>query len=162
VLAVASRQLALSHVVRMPVKRPYSHTDGLDPRSGMITLGGLRSLADGSSIWSEPEFEHGHSGHTGQTRIKEQSVTAITVASNLKVYFDFHDWWIGYYKGESHHYVCVIPTFVIRWVRLCAVNRDAGVNAALKHRAARITITPCPELQPGRATAFCADTPTQT
>jgi len=33
------------------------------------------------------------------------------------VYFDFNDWWIGYYRGETHHYVCVIPTLVIRWKR---------------------------------------------
>jgi hypothetical protein len=35
----------------------------------------------------------------------------------MKVYFDFRDWWIGYYKGDSHHYVCLLPTLVIRWDR---------------------------------------------
>lgn len=35
----------------------------------------------------------------------------------MKVYFDFRDWWVGYYRGDSHHYVCVLPTLVIRWGR---------------------------------------------
>src|SRR5687768_7016873 len=30
-----------------------------------------------------------------------------------KVYFDFNDWWIGYYRGPNHHYVCLLPTVVI-------------------------------------------------
>ena len=38
-------------------------------------------------------------------------------ADHVKVYFDFNDWWIGYYRGDSHHYVCLIPTLVIRWNR---------------------------------------------
>jgi hypothetical protein len=35
----------------------------------------------------------------------------------MKVYFDFNDWWIGYYRGPNHHYVCPLPTVVIRWPR---------------------------------------------
>lgn len=35
----------------------------------------------------------------------------------MKVYFDFNDWWIGYYRGPNHHYVCPIPTVVLRWKR---------------------------------------------
>lgn len=27
------------------------------------------------------------------------------------------DWWIGYYRGDSHHYVCPLPCIVIRWAR---------------------------------------------
>lgn len=34
-----------------------------------------------------------------------------------RIYFDFDDWWIGYYRGPMHHYVCVLPTFVIAWPR---------------------------------------------
>lgn len=33
------------------------------------------------------------------------------------VYFDFRDWWVGYYRGPDHHYVIVIPTLVFRWKR---------------------------------------------
>jgi hypothetical protein len=31
-----------------------------------------------------------------------------------------HDWfpkWIGYYRGPNHHYVCPVPSVVIRWRR---------------------------------------------
>lgn len=35
----------------------------------------------------------------------------------LRVYRDRDDWWVGYYRGPSHHYVCLLPTFVIRWWR---------------------------------------------
>lgn len=35
----------------------------------------------------------------------------------MKVYFEPRDWWIGYYRGDSHHYVCPVPTLVIRWAR---------------------------------------------
>lgn len=33
------------------------------------------------------------------------------------IYRDPHDWWIGYYRGDSNHYVCLIPSVVIRWAR---------------------------------------------
>lgn len=35
----------------------------------------------------------------------------------VKVYIDRRDWWIGYYRGDTHHYVCPLPTLVIRWAR---------------------------------------------
>lgn len=35
----------------------------------------------------------------------------------MSVYFDFRDWWIGYYRGSRDHYVCLLPTLVIRWPR---------------------------------------------
>lgn len=35
----------------------------------------------------------------------------------MKVYIDTNDWWIGYYRGDTHHYVCPLPTVVIRWTR---------------------------------------------
>lgn len=35
----------------------------------------------------------------------------------MRIYIDTADWWIGWYRGPNHHYVCVIPTVVIRWVR---------------------------------------------
>jgi hypothetical protein len=39
------------------------------------------------------------------------------VLRRVKIYFDFNDWWIGYYRGDGHHYVCPLPTLVIRWRR---------------------------------------------
>jgi hypothetical protein len=35
----------------------------------------------------------------------------------LALYLEPRDWWIGYYRGSSHHYVCVLPCLVIRWNR---------------------------------------------
>lgn len=35
----------------------------------------------------------------------------------MKIYLDRNDWWIGYYRGDTHHYVCILPTVVIRWSR---------------------------------------------
>lgn len=32
----------------------------------------------------------------------------------VRVYFDFNDWWVGYYRGPNHHYICLLPTLVIR------------------------------------------------
>lgn len=34
-----------------------------------------------------------------------------------KVYFDFSDWWVGYYRSDRFHYVCPLPTVVVRWAR---------------------------------------------
>jgi hypothetical protein len=35
----------------------------------------------------------------------------------IRIYVDRADWWIGYYRGTDHHYVCLVPTVVIRWRR---------------------------------------------
>lgn len=35
----------------------------------------------------------------------------------MKVYIDTNDWWIGYYRGEHYHFICPLPTVVIRWNR---------------------------------------------
>ena len=32
----------------------------------------------------------------------------------MKVYIDTADWWLGYYRGPNHHYVCPLPTAVSR------------------------------------------------
>lgn len=37
----------------------------------------------------------------------------------IRAYRDTRDWWIGYYRGPHHHYVCPLPTLVIRWRRRC-------------------------------------------
>ena len=39
------------------------------------------------------------------------------MSRDLCWYFDLNDWWIGYYRGDRHHYVCPLPTLVIRWRR---------------------------------------------
>ena len=36
---------------------------------------------------------------------------------HAKLYLDLRDWWVGYYRGAHHHYVCVLPTLVLRWPR---------------------------------------------
>lgn len=41
----------------------------------------------------------------------------------FKIYFDLHDWWIGYYFSDTHHYVCPLPTLVLRWTRQGRGNR---------------------------------------
>ena len=40
-----------------------------------------------------------------------------TAKKSARIYFDFRDWWIGYYRGPNHHYICPLPTLVIRWPR---------------------------------------------
>lgn len=35
----------------------------------------------------------------------------------VRVYLEPRDWWIGYYRGDDHHYVCPLPCVVIRWKR---------------------------------------------
>jgi hypothetical protein len=32
----------------------------------------------------------------------------------VKVYIDTRDWWVGWYRGTEHHYVCPLPCLVIR------------------------------------------------
>lgn len=34
-----------------------------------------------------------------------------------KVYVEPRDWWVGYYRGDDHHYVCLLPCVVLRWNR---------------------------------------------
>jgi hypothetical protein len=51
---------------------------------------------------------------------------------SVEVYFDFRDWWVGYYRGDQHHYVCVIPTLVVRWrrYRTTPLDREASPETA--------------------------------
>lgn len=37
--------------------------------------------------------------------------------AGVKIYIEPRDWWIGYYRGDGFHYVCLLPTVVIRWHR---------------------------------------------
>jgi hypothetical protein len=36
---------------------------------------------------------------------------------NIRIYIDLDDWWVGYYRGPCFHYICILPTVVIRWGR---------------------------------------------
>ena len=37
--------------------------------------------------------------------------------TSIRVYVDLRDWWVGYYRSRTHHYVCPLPTLVVRWRR---------------------------------------------
>lgn len=37
--------------------------------------------------------------------------------ARVRVYIEPRDWWVGYYRGDTHHYVCPLPCVVIRWKR---------------------------------------------
>jgi hypothetical protein len=41
----------------------------------------------------------------------------------MRVYIEPRDWWVGYYRGGTHHYVCPLPCLVIRWARRREVRR---------------------------------------
>lgn len=41
-------------------------------------------------------------------------------ARPVYVYREPRDWWVGYYRGDRHHYVCPLPTVVVRWARKVA------------------------------------------
>lgn len=36
---------------------------------------------------------------------------------SVRVYIEPRDWWVGYYRGDRHHYVCPLTCVVIRWRR---------------------------------------------
>lgn len=36
---------------------------------------------------------------------------------DVRLYIDERDWWVGYYRAPERHYVCVLPTVVVRWPR---------------------------------------------
>jgi hypothetical protein len=62
----------------------------------------------------------GFSGyHERATTTPEQSTTTAAPGrgGTVKVYIDTADWWVGYYRGPNHHYVCPLPTVVMRWPR---------------------------------------------
>lgn len=35
----------------------------------------------------------------------------------VRILTEPRDAWIGYYRGDTHHYVCPLPCVVIRWPR---------------------------------------------
>jgi hypothetical protein len=48
----------------------------------------------------------------------------------MKIYLEPRDIWIGYYRGDTHHYVCPLPTLVIRWQRRLAFRRHRHKDCA--------------------------------
>jgi hypothetical protein len=46
-----------------------------------------------------------------------RDITGRLHVGKVQIYFDFKDWWIGYYRGEFSSFVCPIPTLVFRWYR---------------------------------------------
>jgi len=32
----------------------------------------------------------------------------------MKIYIDTRYWWVGWYRGPEHHYICLLPCIVIR------------------------------------------------
>lgn len=38
--------------------------------------------------------------------------------SRVDIYLDFRDWWVGYYRAENYHYICLLPTLVLRVIRV--------------------------------------------
>lgn len=45
----------------------------------------------------------------------------------MDIYQDMNDWWVGYYRGATHHYVCLLPTIVIRWDRKLVFSGPSGL-----------------------------------
>lgn len=35
----------------------------------------------------------------------------------MRLYIEPRDAWVGYYRGETNHYVCVLPCIVFKWRR---------------------------------------------
>jgi hypothetical protein len=62
----------------------------------------------------------------------------------MRVYIEPRDWWIGYYRGDTHHYVCPLPTVVFRTrsgvtagvVASAAVLAGVAVVVAVRRRVA--------------------------
>jgi hypothetical protein len=52
-----------------------------------------------------------------EVRCRRSGIELRERLGQLAVYLEPRDWWIGYYRGTSHHYVCVLPCLVIRWNR---------------------------------------------
>jgi hypothetical protein len=46
-----------------------------------------------------------------------RSVIYLSERRDVRLYPDPRDWWVGYYRGPDHHYVCVLPCIVLRWPR---------------------------------------------
>jgi hypothetical protein len=65
------------------------------------------------------------SGYIERERLRE-------AASQVKVYIDTADWWIGLYRGPHHYYLCPLPCVVIRWDRYRVSRLDEALAAAIE------------------------------
>lgn len=54
-----------------------------------------------------------------RTRLRRawRVVKPVRLSRQVRLYIDLHDWWVGYYRSDRHHHVCVLPTVVVRWRR---------------------------------------------
>lgn len=41
----------------------------------------------------------------------------LVIGAHVTIYVEPRDLWVGYFRGPRHHYVCLLPTVVIRWPR---------------------------------------------
>lgn len=44
----------------------------------------------------------------------------------MKVYLEPRDVWVGYFRGDDHHYVCPLPCVVVRWRRKATRNEPTA------------------------------------
>lgn len=60
----------------------------------------------------------------------------------VQVYLDRRDWWIGYYRGATHHYVCPLPCLVIRVrrARYARATRSEVAGAAVDQDRALVAV----------------------
>jgi hypothetical protein len=43
----------------------------------------------------------------------------------MKIYLDNRDWWVGWYRGTEHHYICLLPCIVLRVTRKASATPPA-------------------------------------
>lgn len=67
-----------------------------------------------------------HLGHwPGHVRLLTPwRVFGVTWSEPFSIYVEPRDWWIGYYRGDTHNYVCPLPCVVIRWRRRAATPTE--------------------------------------
>lgn len=53
----------------------------------------------------------------GHATVTSKAGRVRVVREAFAVYVDTRDWWVGYYRGDGAHYVCLLPCVVIRWPR---------------------------------------------
>src|SRR3954468_19167615 len=63
----------------------------------------------------------------------------------MRVYIDTRDWWVGYYRGANHHYICPLPCLVVR------IPRWANSTLQIRHAMTAAVHLPPPHRKAGRA-----------
>lgn len=94
------------------------HVPGTSAHSGgrcrLCDLEELRGLLDGHGTARATEF-----GAFAERVLADPVARSAFLRSQRRpvVFWEPRDVWIGYYRGDTHHYVCPIPCLVIRWPR---------------------------------------------